>query len=188
MRKLHLQMQMSVDGFVSTGPNDEQKWVTLVWEEIKPYVIGLLDATDTILIGRRLAVDYIPHWQGVAKRSNDRFHGVAERICQAKKVVFSRTLDRSEWANTDLATGALADEVRELKARSGKDIVVYGGSTFVSALLKERLVDEFHFFVNPIALGKGVPVFGELEGWQPLRLKKSIAYDCGLVLLNYELQ
>jgi hypothetical protein len=80
MRKLHLQMQMSVDGFVSTGPNDEQKWVTLVWAEIKTYVIGLLDATDTILIGRKLAVDYIPHWQGVAKQPNDPFHGVAERI------------------------------------------------------------------------------------------------------------
>lgn len=188
MRKLHLQMQMSVDGFVSTGPNDEQKWVTLEWSEIKPYVIGLLDATDTILIGRKLAVDYIPHWQGVNERPDDPFHGVAERICQAKKVVFSRTLKLSEWENTDLATGDLAEEVGKLKASSGKDMIVYGGSSFVSALLKERLVDEFHFFVNPIALGKGVPVFSGLEGWQALRLKKSIAYPCGLVLLNYELQ
>lgn len=188
MRKLHLQMQMTVDGFVSTGPNDEQKWVTLVWEEIKPYVLGLLDATDTILIGRKLAVDYIPHWQGVEKQPKDPFHGVAKRICEARKVVFSRTMEQSEWENTGLATGDLAAEVGELKAGSGKDMVVYGGSSFVSSLLKERLVDEFHFFVNPIALGKGVPVFSELEGWQGLRLKRSIAYPCGLVLLNYELQ
>lgn len=56
IRKLHLQMQMSVDGFVSTGPNHEQQWVTLVWEEIRPYVIGLLDATSTVAVtvpGRR---------------------------------------------------------------------------------------------------------------------------------------
>lgn len=188
MRKLHLQMQMSVDGFVSTGPNDEQKWVTLVWEEIKPYVIGLLDATDTILIGRKLAVDYIPHWQSVKNKPDDPFHGVAERICRAKKVVFSKTLDASEWENTDIASGELAEEVKKLKARSGKDMIVYGGSSFVSALLKERLVDEFHFFVNPIALGKGEPVFGEMEGWQELKLIKSVSYDCGLVLLNYELK
>lgn len=188
MRKLHLQMQMSVDGFVSTGPNDEQKWVTLVWEEIKTYVIGLLDATDTILIGRKLAVDYIPHWQGVEKQPNDPFHGVAERICKARKVVFTKTLDRSEWENTDVVNGELVEEVKKLKAGSGKDIVVYGGSSFVSALLKERLVDEFHLFVNPIALGKGIPVFSELESWQALKLKKSVAYHSGLVLLNYELQ
>jgi dihydrofolate reductase len=188
MRKLHLQMQMSLDGFVSTGPNDEQKWVTGVWNEIETYVVGLLDATDTILIGRKLAVDYIPHWQGVEKQPDDPFHGVAERICQARKVVFTKTLDRSEWQNTDLAKGDLVAEVKNLKAENGKDIVVYGGSSFVSALLKERLVDEFHFFVNPVALGKGVPVFGELESWQTLKLKKSVAYNSGLVLLNYELK
>lgn len=179
---------MSLDGFVSTGPNDEQKWVTVVWNEIATYVVGLLDATDTILIGRKLAVDYIPHWQGVEKQPDDPFHGVAERICQARKVVFTKTLDRSEWQNTDLAKGDLVAEVKKLKAEHGKDIIVYGGSSFVSALLKERLVDEFHFFVNPVALGKGVPVFGELESWQSLKLKKSVAYNCGLVLLNYELK
>ena len=188
MRKLHLQMQMSVDGFVSTGPNDEQKWVTLVWEEIRSYVIGLLDATDTIIIGRKLAVDYIPHWQGVEKKINDPFHGVAERICKAKKVIFTKALRRSEWENTDLAKGELAEEIKSLKASSGKDIIVYGGSSFVSALLKERLVDELHLFVNPVALGKGVPIFSEIEGWQALHLKNSITYDSGLVLLNYTLK
>lgn len=188
MRKLHLQMQMSLDGFVSTGPNDEQKWVTLVWSEIKAYVVGLLDTTDTILIGRKLAVDYIPHWQGVEKQPDDPFHGVAKRICQARKVVFTKTLDRSEWQNTELAKGELVDEVKNIKAQNGKDIIVYGGSSFVSALLKERLVDEFHFFINPVALGKGIPVFSEMESWQALKLKKSVAYSCGLVLLNYELK
>ena len=73
MGKLELQMQISVDGFVSTGPNDEQKWVTLVWDEIKQYVIELIDTTDTIVIGRQLAVDYIPHWQNVATKSDDPF-------------------------------------------------------------------------------------------------------------------
>ncbi|MCU1294063.1 MAG: deaminase, partial [Bryobacterales bacterium] len=63
-----------------------------------------------------------------------------------------------------------------------------GGSSFVSALIKERLVDEFHLFVNPVVLGKGIPVFSELEDWQALKLKKSVAYDCGLILLNYELK
>jgi dihydrofolate reductase len=187
MRKLHLQMQMSIDGFVSTGPNDEQKWVTLVWDEIKPYVLGLFDTTDTILIGRKLAIDYIPHWQGVEKQAGHPFHDVAERICRSKKIVFTKTLDRSEWENTDIATGDMAQEVKKLKAGNGKDIIVYGGSSFVSALIKERLIDEFHLFINPVALGKGVPVFAELAEWQALQLKRSITYDSGLVLLNYKL-
>jgi len=47
--------------------------VTLVWDEIKQYVIELIDTTDTIVIGRQLAVDYIPHWQNVATKSDDPF-------------------------------------------------------------------------------------------------------------------
>ena len=60
MRKLKLQMQVSLDGFNSTGPNDEQQWVTWDLDGIKQYVVDLLDTSDTILIGRKLATDYIP--------------------------------------------------------------------------------------------------------------------------------
>lgn len=38
MRKLKLQMQISTDGFVSTGPNDEQEWITWT-DEIYPLVL-----------------------------------------------------------------------------------------------------------------------------------------------------
>jgi dihydrofolate reductase len=148
MRKLHLQMQMTVDGFVSAGPNDDQKWVTLVWEEIRPYVTGLLDTIDTILIGRKLAVDYIPHWKGVVDQPENPFHGLAQRINSANKIVFTKTMTSTEWENTELATGDLVEEVQARKAGSGKDMIVYGGSSFVSALLRERLVDEFHLFIK----------------------------------------
>ena len=70
-------MQISLDGFNSTGPNDEQKWVTWAW-----------------------------------------------------------------------------DEINKLKKQCGKDIIVYGGSSFVADLAKEKLIDKFFLFVNPVALGK----------------------------------
>jgi dihydrofolate reductase len=54
-------------------------------------------------------------------------------------------------------------------------------------LVKERLIDEFHLFVNPIALGEGERVFGGLGSSQRLKFVKSVAYNSGLVLLNYEL-
>ena len=188
MRKLKLQMQVSLDGFNSTGPNDQQTWVTWAWDEIKTYVLDLLDSSDTIIIGRKLAIDYIPYWQDTLTKPDDQMHEAAKRIVGAKKVVFTKTLDESEWGNTELAKGDLTDEVKKLKSQNGKDIIVYGGSSFVSALIKEGLIDEFHFFVNPVALGKGVPTFDQLENIQQLRLTRSIAYDCGIVLLKYELK
>ena len=188
MRTLHLQMQMSVDGFVSTGPNDEQKSVTWAWAEIKQYVLDLADSADTEIVGRKLAVDYIPYWRDTFANPEDPMYEVAKIKATQKKIVFTKTLKTSEWENTELAKGSLVEEVNKLKSQSGRNIVVYGGSSFVSALLQERLIDEFHFFVNPIALGRGVPVFSKLEGWQALHLKKAITYDCGLVLLNYDLK
>jgi len=115
MRKLKLQMQSSLDGFVSTGPNDEQKWVTWALDEIYQDVLGLLDSIDTIIIGRKLAVDYIPYWQGVLKNPNDPTYEFAKRIVGAKKVVFTRTLAKSEWSNTELAKGNLVEEIKKLK-------------------------------------------------------------------------
>ena len=185
MRKLKLQMQVTLDGFNSTGPNDEQKWVTWDLDGIKQYVIDLLDTSDTIIIGRKLAVDYIPFWQDTFTKPNDSMYEFATRIVNTKKVVFTKTLDKSIWDKTELAKGNLKDEINKLKNQDGKDIIVYGGSSFVSSLIKEGLIDEFHFFVNPIAIGKGVSAFQELANWQELKLQKAITFNSGLVLLHY---
>jgi dihydrofolate reductase len=191
VRRLKLQVQISVDGFVSTGPNDEQHWVTWAWEEIRPHVLALSDSSDTILIGRKLAVDYIPYWQDTFTRHDDPMHEVAERIVAAKKVVFTKTMTPSHpqvssWNNTVLATGDLVDEVNKLKKQTGKDIIVYGGNSFVSALIKEELIDEFHLFINPVALGHGGPIFDGLTSYRQLQLKHSMVYPGGIVLLQYE--
>jgi dihydrofolate reductase len=188
MRKLKLQMQMSLDGFVSTGPNDEQLWVTWAWEEIRPQVLELLDSSDTILIGRKLAIDYIPYWEDVNRKTDDPMHEAGRRIVDTKKIVFTKTLEKSRWDNTRLAKGDLADEINKLKNQGGKDIIVYGGTSFVSALVKERLIDEYHFFVNPVVLGHGESIFSLLEDFRQLKLKKSILYDSGIVMLNYVLK
>lgn len=82
-------MQISVDGFVSTGPNDDQSWVTWAWDEIKLQVLELIRSTDTIVIGRKLEVDYIPHWQNVVKNPDDPMIELARHIVKAKKILFT---------------------------------------------------------------------------------------------------
>lgn len=186
MRKLTLQMQTSLDGFVATGPNDEQAWVTWALEEIKPHVVALLDSIDTILIGRKLAVDYIPFWLDTAKKPDDPMIEFATRIVAAKKFVFTHTLSKSPWPNTELAKGNLTDEVNKLKNQPGKDIVVYGGSSFVSALIKERLIDELQFYINPVVLGKGDHIFDQIDTFRQLKLKESVALNCGIVKVIYK--
>lgn len=189
MRKLKLQMQVTLDGFNSIpGPNDEQKWVTWDLDGIRQHVLALFDACDTILIGRKLADDYIPFWQETLKKPDDPMHDIATRIVPARKVVFTRTLTAPvpAWQNTELATSDLHDEVQKLKAQPGKDLIVYGGSSFVAALIRAGLIDEFNFYVNPIAIGRGASAFQGLEGWQPLKLKQVVPFESGIVLLRYD--
>jgi dihydrofolate reductase len=110
----------------------------------------------------------------------------ATRIVNTKKIVFTRSLEKSKWENTDIAKGDLKEEIQKLKLRDGKDLIVYGGSSFVSLLIKEKLIDEFHFFINPIAIGSGASAFEHLDNWQHLKLRNCITCKSGLVLLHYD--
>src|SRR2546428_13877282 len=75
------------------------------------------------------------------------------------KVVFSKTLTRVEGKNVRVESGDLVHAVTRLKEQRGKDIVVYGGATFVSALVEHDLIDELNTFVNPVAIGRGMRIF-----------------------------
>jgi dihydrofolate reductase len=88
------------------------------------------------------------------------------------KVVFSRTLTSSPWANATVTNGDLVQEIGALKAQPGGDIMAYGGATFVSGLVRHSLVDEYHLYLNPAALGRGLPVFPELEQVKRFRLRR----------------
>jgi dihydrofolate reductase len=101
------------------------------------------------------------------------------------KIVFSKTIEESNWRNTILAKGDLSAEVEALKKKNGKDIIVYGGANFVSNLIKDDLIDVYHLFINPTAIGSGLTIFGNLEDKLRLRLSRSQAYDCGIVINTY---
>jgi dihydrofolate reductase len=196
MKKLKLQVQMSVDGYIA-GPNGEMDWMTWDWDDqIKSYVNELTDSVDTILLGRKMTDGFISHWSSVITKPNDPSYAFAKKMMDIPKVVFSKTLNKSDpiaigWENTVLAKGDLADEVKKLKNQSrslsgGKDIIVYGGATFDSSLIKAGLIDEFHLFVNPAVIGNGLSIFKDINDKQKLQLIKAIPFDCGIVLLNYK--
>jgi dihydrofolate reductase len=185
MRKLKLQVQMTVDGFIA-GPNGEMDWTVSPWtDDINRYVDEITDPVDTIVLGRKLAEGFIPYWASVAANPDHPEVTSGEKFTDTHKVVFTKTLDRSVWDNTVLAKGDLVEEITKLKRQDGKDIIAYGGATFVSALIQHGLVDEFHLFINPAAIGNGMSIFKELDGGQNMTLLKSTAFDCGIVLLKY---
>jgi dihydrofolate reductase len=190
MRKLRLQVQISIDGCIA-GSNNEMDW--LLWDDILrddnyiKYLNEITESVDTIIMGRKMVDEFIPYWTEVMNKPDDPWNAFAKKMVEIPKVVFTKTLYKSEWANTDIATGDLKDEITKLKNLDGGDIIVYGGASFDSSLVKEKLIDEFYLFVNPIVIGNGKTIFKNLE-MQKLTLIESKVFDCGLVLLYYEVK
>lgn len=145
------------------------------------YVTELTDSSDTILLGRKTAEGFIPYWTNVVANVNDPQFAFGKKMVDKPKVVFSKTLKGSAWENTTVVSD-LAAEVRRLKEAPGSDIVVYGGASFVSALIHEGLIDEFHLFVNQAAIGAGLKIFPERV---TLKLVKATPLSIGTVILHY---
>jgi len=186
MRKLKLQVQMSIDGYVG-GPNGELDWMVWDWDdELKKYTSELTEPVDTILLGRKMTDGFIKHWSTVAADPDDPDQAWGKKFTDTQKIVFTKTLERSEWPNTELAKGELVDEVNRLKDQDGGDIIVYGGAEFVTSLIKAGLIDEYYLFVNPTALGEGLTIFNGLEKPRELMLASSTPYDCGIVVQRYQ--
>ena len=138
MKKLKLQVQMSVDGFIC-GPNGEMDWLNWNWGvDIKNYVTDLTNSIDTILLGRKLAEGFIPHWADVKTKPDHPEYEAGKIFTDTPKYVFSKTLTKSLWGNTTVVNGDLVSEINKLKNQPGKDIIAYGGAEFVSSLINRK--------------------------------------------------
>ena len=189
MRKLKLHVEMSIDGCIA-GPNNEMDWIDFTWnEKLREYEDELHEPVDTILLGRKMTDEFISYWSNVMNKPEDPEYAFAKKMIETPKIVFTKTLTKSNWINTVIAKGDLKDEITRLKCQEdGGDIIVYGGASFDSSLIKENLIDEYYLFINPVAIGNGRTIFKDLKEIRKLYLVESIAFDSGTVLLHYEVK
>jgi dihydrofolate reductase len=170
MRKLKLQMN---------GTN-------LDWDnEMMDFCIANLKNVDCILLGRKTAEGFIPHWAGVAGNPKDSDYKLGKPLADIPKVVFSKKLKTHKWDNATIVKGEIVKEIKTLKKKKGKDIIVYGGYSFASSLIGHELIDEIYLLVNPLA-GSGEPILKTLKNNLQFTLEKCKSFKCGTVLLHYE--
>jgi len=185
MRKLKLQIQITIDGFVA-GPNGELDWQWLPGERDEAMwqkVIEMAESSDTILLGRKMTRVFIDHWENMLDNEPDNpAHPLAKLMVNLRKIAFSSTETAITGRNLEVENGDLVTAVNALKQQPGKDIIVYGGADFVSSLISGNLIDEYHLVRNPVAIGSGLSIFKERK---ILKLESSIAYKNGKVWNKY---
>jgi dihydrofolate reductase len=190
MRKLKLQMQITLDGFVA-GPNGENDWVFIpgkqdpeALQQVIGFGVELAAGCDTILLGRKLGgAEFVGYWENVAKTQPENpWHPFAQLMANHRKIAFSRTETSLPDPNIEVENSDLATTIQALKNQPGKDIIVYGGVNFVSSLVSLNLIDEYYLIVNPIAIGSGLSIFKERK---VLELVSSVAFKSGKIVNKY---
>ena len=181
MRKIIFQMMTTVDGFFE-GPNRELDW-HVVDDEFSHYAIDLLNSVDTILFGRLTYQMMAEYWQSGKAAADDPV--IAERMNTLPKMVFSTTLENTDWSNTRLVRNNVAGELMKMKEQPGRNMVIFGSSNLAVSLTKLGLIDEYRIVVNPIVLGSGKALLQGLQGRLTLKLVTSRTFASGNVLLCY---
>jgi dihydrofolate reductase len=178
MRNVVLQMGISIDGYVSGGPEEDIGGGEAEHPDVVARKMGWITQAGLHAMGR---VTY-EGMSGVWPTSTGEY---AKPMNEIPKVVFSKTLTRADWPTTTIASGDLEEEVAKLKAEPGGEIIAYGGYTFAQALTRANLVDEYRLVTRPVALGSGEPMFKDLPVGRRLELVEATPYPDGTVISIY---
>ena len=181
-------MHVTLDGFVC-GPNGEQDWMTMSDGKMDKYLIkDLLSTVDTMLVGRVLYEGFASFWPTVHQNpeSPKELVEFANWMAQTPKIVFSKTLSKVGWTNSSLASGDPTDTIQKLKSQPGGDMVIFGGARIIQYLTQHNLVDEYRIKLEPVVIGKGKPLFKDVDERMNLHLIQAKTFDSGVVVLYYE--
>ena len=183
---------MSLDGFVA-GPKGELDWAK-VDEEIFDYVGKRMSEGDTALYGRVTYQMMENYWPTAGDKPTATKHDIEHSKWYSKvhKIVLSKTMKdaglpagQAGLTNTKIISDNLSDRINEIKQQAGKEILLFGSPTATHSLIQQNLIDGYWLFVNPIILGRGIPLFADIKDKIKLKLLTTRQFTCGVTELNY---
>jgi dihydrofolate reductase len=154
-------------------------------EQHSQYAMELLTQADALFLGRRtyegLSVAY-------TKMADEAPAAVPadfiDRMNSIRKYVASTTLRGLAW-NATAIDGDVASFVSDLKSNAGQNLLKYGNGPLDATLMEHGLIDEFHLFLTPVAIGKGTHLFESIDTAPHLRLVDVKRFDSGVLVLVY---
>jgi dihydrofolate reductase len=184
MRKIIVSIQITLDGFTATGPDDSMDWAFPGVDESQQDLEDFLRSVDTSLMGRVTAEGLAGYWP-------DQTGEFAEWFNKIPKIAFSRTPRTIKWGKWDtirLIHANVAEEVKKLKQQDGRDMVIFGSPGLVKSFTNLGLIDEYRLVVHPTILAHGIPLFEGIEQRRSLKLLETKPYPGGSILVHYQAQ
>lgn len=177
MRKIIVEAEVSLDGIV----NSPDIWAEIFKyhsDDVTEHLNNLLFVPEALLMGRVTYEVFAEVWPARTGKE-------AEQINKMPKYVASRTLKEPLDWNATLIKGDVAEEIRKLKQKPGKDLLQYGVGELTHTMLNHGLVDELQLLVFPFTFGKGGRWFDNMD-IRHLKLIDCKTFDSGVVALRYQ--
>lgn len=185
MRRLVVFNNISLDGFF-TGVDGDFSWAHGGMDDpdFRAFAARNASGGGVLLFGRITYEFMASYWTTPVAKQNDP--KVAEGMNRMPKVVFSRTLTHTSWANSQIVGNHIVTAVRKMKQEEGPGMAILGSGSIVAQLAPEHLIDEYQFVVNPVVLGRGRSQFEGMKQRLNLTLIESRTFRNGRVYLSYQ--
>jgi dihydrofolate reductase len=180
MRKIILFQNVSLDGYFE-GPGHDISWAN---RDFEPFSMGAGSPVDAMLFGHRTYEMMKSYWP--TPQAQQEAPAIARSMNEQLKIVASHQPFDPGWNNVQVISGDVVNEVRKLKEGPGEAMIMFGSNQLCVSLMQAGLIDEFQILVNPVALGKGTPLFAGLPEMVKLRLVRTHTFKAGTVMLVYE--
>ena len=151
MRRLIESVLVSLDGVIEAP----ERWANFDAEDAA-WSMEELGNYDAFVMGRVTYEKFFANWGHVAGNP------YIDLINAMPKYVASRSLTETTW-NATLLGPDPSSEIARLKDQPGKDLIKYGTSRFDDTLVRDRLIDEFRFWIRPVVAGAGQRLFEDVD-------------------------
>jgi dihydrofolate reductase len=134
-----------------------------------------------LLLGRKTYDIFASYWP-----NHPEIEVVAAPFNSCTKYVVSHDQIDLTWENSELITGDVVAQLKELKASDGPMLQVHGSGELIQTLLEHDLVDELWLKTFPLTLGSGKKLFE--EGTQPAAFEMTYSHitENGVIFANYK--
>jgi dihydrofolate reductase len=173
MGKIVPTFYISLDGVVEAP----ERWQFPYFNDQVAAAAAGTERAQAFLMGRRQYEEWVEYWPSrgtdtpaVAGEPEDAADSFASFI-NVPKYVVSNTLSEATWSNTTVLP-ADPTRIQELRDTSDGAIAMFGSATTVRWLLANRLINELHLMIHPIAVGRGQRLFEDTPT-DPLQLVKA---------------
>jgi dihydrofolate reductase len=182
MRRLFLQINVSLDGFIEDAAG-EIDW-HFADAEFDAFIDATLQSIDAMVFGRVAFEKLARYWRTASPPEASEVQ--VRLMHELPKYVVSDRLGRTEWNNSHTVGGDIAAAITALKQQPGGDIALFAGGGVATSFVQLGLIDEYRLIVNPVLLGAGTRLFGGGYERSDLRLIETRRFASGALVLFYE--